>query len=51
MLLLVQIMGRRLVGVKPLYEPLYGLLLIGLLKTNFADILIEMHTCSFKKMH
>ena len=28
-----------------------GILLIGLLATNFSEILIEIHTFSFKKMH
>ena len=28
-----------------------GILLIGALGTNFSDILIEIHTFSFKKMH
>ena len=28
-----------------------GLLLIGPLGTNFSEILIEIHTFSFKKMH
>ena len=28
-----------------------GLLLIGPLETNFSEILIEIHTFSFKKMH
>ena len=28
-----------------------GILLIGLLGTNFCEILIEIHTFSFKKMH
>ena len=28
-----------------------GILLIGPLETNFSEILIEIHTFSFKKMH
>ena len=28
-----------------------GILLIGPLGTNFSEILIEIHTFSFKKMH
>ena len=28
-----------------------GMLLIGTLKTNFSEILIEIHIFSFKKMH
>ena len=49
---LVQIMACRLVGVKPLSEPmLVGMLSIGSLGTNFDGILIELQTFSFKKMH
>ena len=28
-----------------------GILFIGPLETNFSEILIEIHTFSFKKMH
>ena len=49
---LVQIMACRLVGAKPLPEPmLVCILLIGPLGTNFSGMLIEIHTFSFKKIH
>ena len=45
---LVQIMDCRLVGTKPLSEPV---LVIQTLGTNFTDILSKIHALSFKKMH
>ena len=43
-------MACRLVGAKPLSEPILGKLLIGPLGTNFSEILIKIHTFTFKKM-
>ena len=41
-----------LINAKPLSEPMLGYsLLIGHLGTNFSEILIEIRTFSFKKMH
>ena len=48
--LLVQIMGFRLLGSKPLFEPMLEYL-IGPLGTNLSGILIEIHTFWFKKIH
>ena len=48
---LVQIMACHLVGAKPLSEPMLELLLIGNSETNFSEIVSEIHTFSFKKMH
>ena len=42
-------MACRLVGAKPLSEPM--LVSIGHLGTNFSEILSEIHTFSFKKIH
>ena len=44
-------MACRLAGAKPLSEPMLELLLIGPLGTNFSEILIEIYTFSFKKIH
>ena len=48
---LVKIMACRLAGAKPLCEPNAGILSIAPLRTNFSEILIEIYTFSFKKMH
>ena len=44
-------MACRLVGAKPLSEPVLGILFIGPWETNFSEILIGIQTFSFKKMH
>ena len=45
-------MGCHLVGSKPLSESMLDRILsIGHLETNFSEILIEIYTYSFKKMH
>ena len=44
-------MACRLDGAKPLSEHNAGILLIEPLEINFSEILIEIHTFSFKKMH
>ena len=43
-------MACRLAGAKPLYIWTIGILLIGTLGTNCNEILIEIHTVSFKEM-
>ena len=40
-------MACRLIGAKPLSEPIAGILLIGPLGTNFNELLIETQTFSF----
>ena len=50
----VQVMACRLFGAKPIPEPNWsnpGLLLIGLLGTNFSEIWIGILSFSFNKMH
>ena len=48
----LSITGLDKVGAKPLSEPgLDGILLIRPLGTNFSEILSEIRTFSFKKMH
>ena len=49
--IMVQIMACRLVGAKANIWTKAWILLIGLLGTNFSEILIEMYTFPFKKMH
>ena len=44
-------MAGRLDGAKPLSETNAGILLIGTLGTNFSEILVEIHTFSFKNIH
>ena len=44
-------MACRLDGAKPLSEPNAGILLIGTLGTNFSEILIEIHTFSYRETH
>ena len=46
-------MACQLVGTKPLSEPMLGYcyIVIGPLRTSFSEILIQMHTFSFKKSH
>ena len=44
-------MSCRLVGAKPLSEPMLEHFLIGRLETNASEMLIAIHTFSFKKMH
>ena len=44
-------MACRLDGAKPLSETNAGILLIGTLGTNFSEILVEIHTFSFKNIH
>ena len=41
----------RLDGAKPLSEPMLEYLLIGPLRTNFSEILSDIHSFSCKKMH
>ena len=48
---LVQIMACRLVGAKPLSKLMLDYLSIGLLGTNFSEILIKIQTFSLTKMH
>ena len=48
---LVQIMAWRLAGAKAIIRTNAGMLIIGPLKTNFSEILIEIYTFSFQKMH
>ena len=43
-------MACRLVGAKPLSETVLEYCQLGLLGTNFSEILIEILTFSFKKM-
>ena len=44
-------MACRLVGAKPLSEPMLEYCKLDRLETNFSEILIAIHTFSFKKMH
>ena len=44
-------MACRLVGAEPLSEPMLECRQLELLGTNFSEILIEILTFSFKKMH
>ena len=44
-------MACRLVGAKPLPEPMLEILLLGPGGINFSEILIEIHIFSFRKMH
>ena len=47
---LVQVMACRLLGAKPLPEPMLAYCLLSSLGTNFNEILIEIQPFSFKKM-
>ena len=47
---LVQIMACRLVGAKPLSEPIVGILFIEALGTKLSETLMVIHTYSFKKI-
>ena len=44
-------MACRLVGAKPLSEPMLEYCYLDSLSTNFSQILIKIHPISFKKMH
>ena len=47
--IMVQIMVCRLVGTKPLFQPMLEYCLLGLEEKNFSKIVIEIHTFSLKK--
>ena len=44
-------MACRLIGAQPLSEPMLEYCRFAPLGTNFNEILIKIHTFSFKKMH
>ena len=48
---LLHVMAWRRAGAKPLLEPMLTYCQLGPFKTNFNEILIEIQTCSFMKMH